>query len=493
MNTAIAMPSPPKAPRSPLSHPTNSTKYALASTRSRMEQPRCGDGTNYSFLVSRPEKQQQPSSPSKEKIFIEFSGGGACWDDLTCKLQSSWLTFPSWFNSVVGSSCSELGEMLLCAKTLGDTDFSEYTTVLIPYCTQDVHLGDEPNASYDGGSNIIQHVGAHNMYRTLKWVFDNFPDPSHIFLTGCSAGGTPLPVVYDLINSHYNSGGRGQPSVSVIADSPVFLTPSYFLQNSLPNWNVGTIMKMIGFDFDMYKNEESFPLDLLEYSLERSNKNDKWGFVTHNNDQISLWYYSLMGGSSLGDLFDGGRQLLSPKQDDLGTLNRKLAEEMQSQWWTELNSSMTLAANDHSNFDIFVMEGNGHCGFGLNTPLKYTGFEEWASTIVKEHDAPIMVADGPLESPSNSSLSPTAAGLPSAMIPNTNTIVKENDAPVMVADGPFESPLNSSLSPTAADPPSAMIPNNETMSNVAASQASSSFATTAVVMLTMRFLSSLVH
>ena len=55
--------------------------------------------------------------------------------------------------------------------------------------TQDVHIGDAPNASYDG-ENVIQHVGAHNMIRTLNWVFKNFPDPTHIFLTGCSAGGT---------------------------------------------------------------------------------------------------------------------------------------------------------------------------------------------------------------------------------------------------------------------------------------------------------------
>ena len=77
--------------------------------------------------------------------------------------------------------------------------------------TQDVHIGDAPNISYDGGSDFVNHVGAHNMIRTLNWIFNNFPNPTHIFLTGCSAGGTAVPIAYDLMNKHYNSFLRGGP------------------------------------------------------------------------------------------------------------------------------------------------------------------------------------------------------------------------------------------------------------------------------------------
>jgi len=307
------------------------------------------------------------------------------------------LSVPPWLTSLVGSSCSAMAG-ILCGKTLGDTDFSTYTRVLVPYCTQDIHLGDSPNITY-GGSRAFYHVGAHNLYRTLQWVFDNFPNPSHMFLTGCSAGGTPLPIVYDLINTHYNSGAE-KPSVSVIADSPVFLTPSNFLQNFFPNWNVGTIMKMTGFDFDTYMNEESLPLEMLDYALGRSDKDDNWGFVTHRNDQTSLIYYSLMAGS-----FGGGRELLALEHGDIGKFNRR-AQDLQSEWWDQLNNTMTVATNEYGNFDMFVMDGNGHCNFGLNTPLQYEGFEEWASNIVRETDVAITT-DSPSASPTNSSLSPT--------------------------------------------------------------------------------------
>lgn len=84
--------------------------------------------------------------------------------------------------------------------------------------TQDVHIGDAQNMSYDG-ENTIQHVGAHNMVQTLNWVYQNFPNPSHIFLTGCSAGGTAVPIAYDLINKHYNTLLKGGRSVNINAIS----------------------------------------------------------------------------------------------------------------------------------------------------------------------------------------------------------------------------------------------------------------------------------
>ena len=45
---------------------------------------------------------------------------------------------------------------------------------------------------------------------------------------------------------------------------------------------------------------------------------------------------------------------------------------------------MASAMESHSNFDSFVMEGTGHCSFGLNVPLEYEGFEEWAASLLQE-------------------------------------------------------------------------------------------------------------
>jgi hypothetical protein len=330
----------------------------LNGTDVKLGQPRCGDGSNFSFLASRPPESK---SSGRHKILIELSGGGACWDALTCLMQKMWLSYPQeWIGAVVGTSCtgwSMLGNTMLCGKTIGDTDFSEYHNVMIPYCTQDVHMGDEPSTNYGA-----MHVGGHNLYRTLQWVFDNFPDPSHIFITGCSAGATPFPVVYDLINSHYSANGK-DVTINGIADSPVFITPSYFLKNGIQHWNVETIMSMIGFDFESFKNDESFPNAVIDYVLDRSKETDSWGYVTHNADAVSLLYYSFMSG---GTIFGGDSGL--GKRSKLGGIvppRRRLNDDMQSQWWMQMNNSMSLAMNDHKNFHSLVIEGADHCTFSL--------------------------------------------------------------------------------------------------------------------------------
>ena len=292
-------------------------------------------------------------------------------------------------------SCGEWDDMLLCNKKVGETDFSEYTSVFIPYCTQDIHFGDNKETSYG-----VQHVGAHNIVRTLQWIFKNFPNPESIFITGCSAGATPLPVLYDLINTHYNKeGGDNSVNIDVIADSSVFLTPVSFMENYLSTWNIGTILDGIGFDFEQYRFNESFPYALLDHVLERSKKTDDIGYVSHDSDGISLYYYKIMS-EGISGLFGRERELSSAEQDmykmsevtppSVNGLHRKMNDEefdpVLNQWWQQMNNSMNLAESTHSNFDSFVMKGDDHCSFGLNVPLEYEGFEDWLGNLLDEDE-----------------------------------------------------------------------------------------------------------
>lgn len=437
-------------------------------TYAPLGQPRCGDGTNYSFLVSRPPENPQQQG---EKILIELTGGGACWDAFTCALQKDWLTFPTWLSAFIGRGCSDsnFNDYLLCSKTVGGIDFSDYTAVMIPYCTQDVHLGDGPNVEYG-----IKHVGAHNLHRTLQWVFENFPNPSHIFLTGCSAGGTPLPVVYDMINSHYKNAlatsDYEELHIDVIVDSPVFLTPSYFLENNLPNWNFATIMNSIGFDFDSYKILESYPDSVIDYAMHRSKKTDQFGFASHDDDQISQYYYKIMNGEPL---FGRDRLLYSPESGRLGAANVKRRtndDDEQSQWWSQMNFSMNRAMNEHNNFHAFVMEGNGHCFGSLSIALQYAGFEEWASSIVQEDGVAMPISD-PSGSPNHGSVTFANSSVTQSTS-NTDSV---------------EPPLNISVSLT--DPlDEAMVQNVGKNINIAAHNTSSSFIVAAIFMLSWRWM-----
>ena len=136
-------------------------------------QPICGDGTTFAFYVATPPQKHDYS----RRILIEFVGGGACWNAQTCEKQADYLTAPAEkFDSFVGLSCSEAaigvdgkGINMLCGTQLGDTDMSAYTTIIVPYCTQDCHSGDntitydnndgdEGDGDGDGDYSTVNHV-----------------------------------------------------------------------------------------------------------------------------------------------------------------------------------------------------------------------------------------------------------------------------------------------------------------------------------------------
>lgn len=95
--------------------------------------PMCGDGTAFCFFVSR-------SRSNNEKLLVEIMGGGACWDEDTCNSNADRLTFPEQFDGFLGLSCSEIQVLgveangkpinMLCADILGDTDFSQYNSIM---------------------------------------------------------------------------------------------------------------------------------------------------------------------------------------------------------------------------------------------------------------------------------------------------------------------------------------------------------------------------
>jgi len=322
-------------------------------------QPICGDGTAFSFFYTAPIQQ----SAKREKVLIEFMGGGACWDSDTCKLQSRQLTFPTAFNNLIGVSCSVAQILLqlsgtnlnlLCDSKFGGVDMTEYHTIIVPYCSQDVHMGDS-ETKYGNNDEVTYHHGGHNMMSVLNWVYENFPDPSQIALTGCSAGATALPAAYDLLNTRYNKVPRAL-NINLIMDSPVYLTPEYFLKNAYESWNPWTVVDKMQFEYNEWRNDTQYSNKLIEHVLERSSDLDQWGFLSHKKDDVSLFYLQEMSGESA----------------------------THTDWYKATMESVTILTNKFDNFDTFFMNDTGHCTFGLHFALEYDGFKEWAGGIFKE-------------------------------------------------------------------------------------------------------------
>ena len=424
-------------------YPAESTKashlqpnafHKVCPSTSSLGPPICGDGSPFSFYYTSPIRRR-----SSNKILIEFLGGGACWDADTCEYNALRLTFPYDLDNYVGLSCSEIQAgieqngndnkanydqdvpvNMLCAQQFDDRlDLREYHTIIVPYCTQDTYMGDN-SITYDDGT-LVHHRGARNLLSVLEWVYQNFPHPDHIVLTGCSAGGTALPIAYDLVHHHYNTfvngGGRKhhrpQTPVSTLMDSPVYLTPSYFLEYGLPHWNVQPIMQKARFNYNKYGHSEDYSSRVVSHILKRGSKRDPFGFITHNSDPVSLAYFQRMSKSYADDDDnhnnnnnnndddgnnnnndddgnnnnddDGGYNNNDDNNDDAN--NRFLEDEEEAteeEWWSELSTSIAAVTSKHKNTDTYVIDGEGHCSFGLYYAQLEGGddFRAWASNLL---------------------------------------------------------------------------------------------------------------
>ena len=136
-------------------------------------EPICSTGTPWVFFVKR---------GTVNKTLVYYQGGGACWDYLTCSLPTHKVTTgPSDDPSDADSGFADLSNP--------DNPYKDWNIVFVPYCTGDVHWGDEVVEHTRGNRSItIYHRGYVNAQVAEKWAREHFVNPDDVFVTGSSAG-----------------------------------------------------------------------------------------------------------------------------------------------------------------------------------------------------------------------------------------------------------------------------------------------------------------
>jgi hypothetical protein len=146
----------------------------------------CEDGTPTGFAVN-----VQDTSD----LFVFFEGGGACWDYLTCVVADTATHGP------VGAAEWATRQQTLPApfdRTRATNPFRNATMVYIPYCTGDLHVGDNV-ALYQGlTSKTYYHKGRPDTLAFLSRVASTWKDPARVIVSGSSAGGFGAALTYDI-------------------------------------------------------------------------------------------------------------------------------------------------------------------------------------------------------------------------------------------------------------------------------------------------------
>lgn len=173
------------------------------------EQSRCMNDTPTGIMVN-------PTTKS-DKLVVFLMGGGACWNSQTVQLGLC-ANLAGYGADHAASDMTKFGNSGLFDRGDPDNPFADYSYVFVPYCSGDVHSGDN-----DGASDGKKHLGYRNVAAYLKRIVPTWPHPSLLALTGSSAGGLGV-----LMNMPQVAEAFG-PSVPMIAldDAAIAMSPQY--------------------------------------------------------------------------------------------------------------------------------------------------------------------------------------------------------------------------------------------------------------------------
>jgi len=282
------------------------------------EEAGCGlvDDNKFGFLLRTPAL----SAVNDQELVLEFMGGGACRDFYSCTLKSSgwsggettslWISENLAMNSIVQATVPVEG----CTIPIVGGEmwnwcderhpYKRWTSIVVPYCTGDIHLGNATRTYVNGSSTeTVRHRGAVNARVVLRWVKKVFPNLKRIVVAGGSAGGFAAIVWSAHLADMYPEARVAAFSDSAMhfpGPSNVSYTSMQLLQaswnflNPLTNvpwlaaFNSQTILTQ---GFAIYR---SFLQDLIPHYAGRLTV----GILTSLDDPSAMMFWKLLGGTT---------------------------------------------------------------------------------------------------------------------------------------------------------------------------------------------------
>ncbi len=291
----------------------------------------CSDGSQYKFFVH--------DNPSSDDMVVLFEGGGACWDYESCSGQLGVLgaanpngiadDYIFQFAARYVSPIVNGADPGLPFRSIDYIATNGWDVVFMPYCTGDVHVGNNVQTYADpSGQNppiTFRHAGFTNTQAAMSYVSGQFQSIDKLLVTGFSAGGAATAAAYYEVRTTLdpNSG-------YMLNDSgPLFPAPdassnSRQLHDTITDaWDLDTVFATLPASFD--PNDYGSTTDLVAEEF----PNDQLAYTAYSSDfNYSRFSY----------------ERFFPNQSQADILAK----------WREDQADLIDAMDDHPNFSFHI-------------------------------------------------------------------------------------------------------------------------------------------
>ncbi len=236
----------------------------------------CGNGSPYKFFVNY--------SNQSDDLVVVMEPGGACWDFESCTGQAGIRGAAN--PDGIPDDHYELAPFISPFLQRNDisTPTHDFNMVYVPYCTGDVHTGnnvivyDDPLG--EQASVTYHHAGHDNVQKVIGWIDAQFTHVPRMLITGCSAGGAG-----SITNYHFFRKGVTAAEQGFLLDDSGPIFPSTGFSGPLhakirASWNVDSILGDLpdGFDRENFGTintalADEFPDDRLATTYFRRDMN----------------------------------------------------------------------------------------------------------------------------------------------------------------------------------------------------------------------------
>ena len=247
---------------------------------------------------------------ASKNLLVFLTGGGACWDYDTCFNLGTAATGPftaTQFTKEILPATAD-GSGTLFDRSDEKNPFRDWNLVYIPYCTGDVHAGDN-DAMYTKGGDVKtwRHRGRPNVQAFLARIAATIPEPERAVLSGSSAGGFGAAFNYDLFRQYFPDGktylldDSGPP---LIGDE----IPPGFVKEWYANWRIDKILGPLC-------PECQTDLSGLVSALGEKYPGDRAALLSSLQDKTIGGYFLKSGPQFQADLYDVATTVIDPLPD----------------------------------------------------------------------------------------------------------------------------------------------------------------------------------